>query len=343
MRVDLAKFSELYQKLFDVDYFGSVPGICPSLASVASIRAATAKGAPFLPMLYHHSYFEQVDARLPDVMSKLKQQVARGERTPEYMAMVLEAVYGAVYQHGHRVSRVEAYPQLKRFLAVVSNLYRSFVDANKRTAAGVTLSTETPPLAMFQSTPIRGPFTIEADLMMEKFGTPIGMVSLPATYRDHPVLWACLSHEVGGHDVVHADVGLVEEMQAKTLVKNGNGGEIKSFDDFSAPFLALQNGQVDAVIVDNTTFGEQKKVTPNIRVIGDPMSLAANPDWQSKQDAAGYKFGGDGIGVRKEDTALLAALNQALDDMDAEGVRQKILEKYGLWDASLSREAMMGK
>jgi hypothetical protein len=83
MRVDLAKFSELYQKLFEVHYFGSVPGICPSLASVASIRAATAKGAPFLPMLYHHNYFEQVDVRLPDVMSKLKQQVARGERTPE--------------------------------------------------------------------------------------------------------------------------------------------------------------------------------------------------------------------------------------------------------------------
>jgi len=143
--------------------------------------------------------------------------------------------------------------------------------------------------------------------------------------------------------ILATTVGTVEEMQAKTMVKNGNGGEIKSFDDFAAPFLALQNGQVDAVIVDNTTFGEQKKVTPNIRVIGDPMSLAANPDWQAKQDSAGYKFGGDGIGVRKEDTALLAALNKALDDMDAEGVRQKILEKYGLWDTSLSREAMMGK
>jgi hypothetical protein len=216
MRVDLAKFSELYQELFEIDYFGSVPGICANLASVASIRAATSKGAPFLPMIYHEHYFGQVDARLPDIMSKLKQQVASGERPAEYMALVLEAVYGAVYQHGHRVTRLEGRPQLKRFLAVVSNLYRSFVDANKRTAAGVTLSTETPPLALFQSTPVRGPFTIEADLMMEKLGTPIGVVSLPATYRDHPVLWACLSHEVGGHDVVHADAGLVAEMQAKT-------------------------------------------------------------------------------------------------------------------------------
>ena len=143
--------------------------------------------------------------------------------------------------------------------------------------------------------------------------------------------------------ILATTVGTVEEMQAKNMVAKGQGGEVKSFDDFSAPFLALQNKQVDAVIVDNTTFGEQKKVTPNIRVIGDPMKLSPNPEWKDKQDAAGYKFGGDGMGVRKEDTALLAALNQALDDMDKEGVRQKILEKYGLWDESLSREAMMGK
>jgi ABC-type amino acid transport substrate-binding protein len=143
--------------------------------------------------------------------------------------------------------------------------------------------------------------------------------------------------------ILASTVGTVEEMQAKNMVAKGMGGEVKSFDDFSAPFLALQNGQVDAVIVDNTTFGEQKKVTPNIRFIGEPMSLSANPEWQAKQDAAGYKFGGDGIGVRKEDAALLAALNQALDDMDNDGVRQKILEKYGLWDQSLSREAMMSK
>lgn len=143
--------------------------------------------------------------------------------------------------------------------------------------------------------------------------------------------------------ILGTTVGTVEEMQARSLVAKGHGGEVKSFDDFSAPFLALQNKQVDAVIVDNTTFGEQKKVTPNIRIIGEPMSLAAKPEWQAKQDAAGYKFGGDGIGVRKEDTALLAAINQALDDMDKDGVRQQILEKYGLWDESLSREAMMGQ
>jgi hypothetical protein len=215
MRVDLTKFKALYDRLFQIDYDGAVPGICVSLNNAASIRAATAKGTPFLPPTYQEQFAAPMDAKLPGVMSKLDQQVQSGERPAAYRALVLEALYGAIYQHGFQVTPVEARPQLKRFLAVVSNLYRSFVDANKLTAAGVTLATEIPPLALFQSVS-DGPFTIESDLMKEKFGLSIGVVSLPATYCNDPVIWAGLSHEIGGHDVVHADAGLVEEMESKT-------------------------------------------------------------------------------------------------------------------------------
>ena len=215
MGIDLQKFDRFYQRLFEIDFTGAVPEICISLDSVASIRAATAKGAPFLPISYQDHFAAPLDARLPILMSKLDQQVQSRERSPQYRAFALEALYGGIYQHGHRVTPVEARPQLKRFLAVVSNMYRSFVNADKRRAAGVALVTEMPPLALFQSVS-DGPFTIESDIMKEKVGVSIGVVSLPAAYRDHPVLWTCLSHEVGGHDVVHADPGLVEEMAVRT-------------------------------------------------------------------------------------------------------------------------------
>jgi hypothetical protein len=213
MGVDLAKFKQLYEQLFEIDYTGAVPGICVPL-NVANIRAATVKGAPFLPMVYQQNYAAPLDASLPGIKSKLDQQVQSGDHPPEYRAQVLEALYGAIYQHGHRVTKVEARPQLKRFLAVVSNLYRSFIDANKRANAGVALVETTPPLALFQSVS-NGPFTIESDVMKQKVGVSIGVVSLPATYRDHPVIWAGLAHEVGGHDVVHADAGLMQEMVKK--------------------------------------------------------------------------------------------------------------------------------
>ena len=40
---------------------------------------------------------------------------------------------------------------------------------------------------------------------------------------------------------------------------------------------------------------------------------------------------------------MVAAINQALDDMDADGTREAILKKYGVWDASLTKEAIMNK
>ena len=106
MGIDLQKFDRFYQRLFEIDFTGAVPEICISLDSVASIRAATAKGAPFLPISYQDHFAAPLDARLPILMSKLDQQVQSRERSPQYRAFALEALYGGIYQHGHRVTPV---------------------------------------------------------------------------------------------------------------------------------------------------------------------------------------------------------------------------------------------
>jgi ABC-type amino acid transport substrate-binding protein len=138
-------------------------------------------------------------------------------------------------------------------------------------------------------------------------------------------------------------IGTVEEIQGKALVAKGIGKETKAFNDNAGCFLALQSGQVDAVIMDNTTTAGQMKVTPNLRTVGGVYNLAADPKWQAAQAKAPYKYGGDGVGVRKEDTALLKAVNDALDAMDDDGTREAILKKYDVWDESLTRAAMMTK
>ncbi len=214
MPVDLRKFTQFYDHLFKIDFTGSSPGIRPRLSTEADVLRATGRGAPFLPRVYHQNFYQPMMGQLPNLMNKLRQQVQSGQKTPAELTARLESLYAVVYQHGTRVTRIDARAQLTRFLAVVSNLYRSFVNSNKRSAAGVTLVTETPPLAFFQSDSMQGPYTIESDLMHQYFGMSIGIVSLPATYRDHPVIWASLTHEVCGHDVVHADDGLVPEMVA---------------------------------------------------------------------------------------------------------------------------------
>src|SRR5579859_690760 len=212
MAIDLQKFTELYDHFLKIDFTGTVRGIRPALATARQVRAATAKGAPFLPRIYQQNFHGPMDAALPQLMEKLKQDVKNGEKSPAEATARLESLYAPIYQHGRDVTEVNAEPQLKRFLAVVSNLFRSFTDNDKRASAGVSLVTATPPLAFFQSDSPQGPYTIESDLMRQFFDISIGIVSLPATYRDHPAVWTCLSHEVCGHDVVHADNGLLAEM-----------------------------------------------------------------------------------------------------------------------------------
>jgi ABC-type amino acid transport substrate-binding protein len=138
-------------------------------------------------------------------------------------------------------------------------------------------------------------------------------------------------------------LGTVEEIQAKSLIAKGIGKDIRAFENVATVFQALISGQVDAIIMDNTSLAGQKAVTPDLRTIGGVYNLAADEKWQDAQAKAPYKYGGDGAGVRKEDTNLLNALNEALDAMDSEGAREAIFKKYGVWDDSLSKESMMTK
>lgn len=70
-----------------------------------------------------------------------------------------------------------------------------------------------PPLAMFQNDGRDGPFTITADGVQQLIGAQAGVVSLPATYAHHPILWGALAHEVAGHDITHATPGLLDELE----------------------------------------------------------------------------------------------------------------------------------
>ncbi len=101
---------------------------------------------------------------------------------------------------------------LNRFLAIVSDLYQSFLDKKKRQQANIPSDGVLPPLGMFMHSAENGPFTIPAEKIKRLTGGTAGVVSLPAAYASDPVIWASLAHETGGHDVTHADSGLLEEL-----------------------------------------------------------------------------------------------------------------------------------
>jgi hypothetical protein len=206
MAMDLARFTQLCSTLARIDLFGSDPKVRPNVSTPAAIRTAIANGGPNLPLTYRQTYVAAVGTQLADVLVQIKTMPAAQR------AGIIERFYGPVYEHAALTGMRDVRPELRRFLAVISNLYRSFVNANKRSSVNAPVVTATPPVAFFQTNGDDGPYTITSDTMQSLFSMPIAVVSLPATYRDHPVLWSSLTHEVCGHDVVHADKELVPQM-----------------------------------------------------------------------------------------------------------------------------------
>jgi nucleoside phosphorylase len=195
------KFLKLYRTLIGIKLTKNVPPPPPygSKPTLAGVQPAVDGGAPFLPQIYREGYAAPLQSQLAAV-------VARQLRADDLVS--LETLTGAVYQHNQKAGQA----QLARFLAVISNLYRSFLDDDKRANLSVPLSETIPPLAMFQFDAANGPFTITCEQVAKEFGATIGVVSLPAAYRDDPFLWSALAHETGGHDVLHADPDLLPEL-----------------------------------------------------------------------------------------------------------------------------------
>ncbi len=136
-------------------------------------------------------------------------------------------------------------------------------------------------------------------------------------------------------------VGTTDSLVAQSLVDRGIAARVRLFNTYGEPFLALQQGRIDAVILDQLTYKGQQEHFKNMRVVGQPLDYIATPKWKGAQEKADYRLGGIAIGVRRDDPALLEAINSGLDELDKEGVRKNIFEKYGIWDKYQTRDWMM--
>jgi ABC-type amino acid transport substrate-binding protein len=131
---------------------------------------------------------------------------------------------------------------------------------------------------------------------------------------------------------VATTLGTMDSLNAHVLKDTGVVGDVMDFNTFGEPFQALRNGQAAAVVMDQATFQAQADEMHDVRVVGKPMPYRAKPEWADAEAKAPYILGGTGVGVRQECTDLLDAINKALADMDADGTRKAILQKYGAWD-----------
>jgi hypothetical protein len=189
------------------------PPWAPGEPDAARLAELIEGAADDLPLVYREAYVEP--------LSRALQHLLRSDDNPAAVALNVETLVGAVYQH-HRQSAVRG--QLRQFLAVVSNYYRSFLSAAKRRAVQFPVPSEgLPPLAVFQHSGAFGPFTFPDEMVKKLCGAELSVVSLPQRLSAHPVTWLTLAHETAGHDVLHADPDLLPELVVAVRTLFGGG------------------------------------------------------------------------------------------------------------------------
>jgi len=110
-------------------------------------------------------------------------------------------------------------------------------------------------------------------------------------------------------------VGVLSGTVAQKLLEEAGGISIKVYPGNVESLRDLKAQRIDAVVLDL------------------PIALHyANPDPALKFSGSPFAPGYYGIGVRKQDTNLLAALNQVLTDLANDHTLERIYSKYGLWD-----------
>ena len=120
-----------------------------------------------------------------------------------------------------------------------------------------------------------------------------------------------------------SDIATIDDLQGKMIgVQRGTTGDSYCSDDFGEDNVikydngltavqALNNGQVDAVVIDNAPAQEFVEANPGLKILDTEY---ANEEYA--------------IGVAKGNTQLLDAINGALAELTEDGTIQAIVDKY---------------
>ena len=116
-----------------------------------------------------------------------------------------------------------------------------------------------------------------------------------------------------GEKMIGTQRGTTGYIYASDTPENGGYGEdhVVAYDNGITAVQALMNGQVDCVIIDNGPAQEFVDANPGLTILETP--------WVEEEYS---------IGVNKGNTALLEAVNTALNELIADGTVQSIIDSY---------------
>src|SRR2546428_3176564 len=122
-------------------------------------------------------------------------------------------------------------------------------------------------------------------------------------------------------------VGTLEGSLALELVRRAPGVEAVLYEGVEEPYLDLEHGRLDGVLLDNIIAARYGLLRPTLRAV------------------ATVGEGVYAIGVRPDEAALLTAVDGALAAMMRDGELRAILARWHLWDGrqeAIASEGAMG-
>jgi len=167
------------------------------------LEAARSKFPPLYQQEFVDPYIAALDKLGPEKFGQILVRDPKRERTAGLMLDMAEAILqrGEHYQ----LRATDAFQEL------VGDLYDGFLSAEDRQGINPPDNAKTPPLVKWGN-PDSGPYTWPGD-STSSFGARAAVVNLPpANARKGLFAWAALGHETGGHDILHADNGLQDQL-----------------------------------------------------------------------------------------------------------------------------------
>ncbi len=163
-------------------------------------------------------------------------------------------------------------------------------------------------------------------LSVQQGKADIAMAGITVTDERKAVMAFSDSYATGIQSIIvpeGSDIASPDDLAGKKIgTQRGTTGYIYCSDDFGdenvvaydnglTAVQALNNGQVDAVVIDNAPAKEFVAANPGLKVLETSYA---------EEDYA--------IGMSKDNTALVEAVNAALEELKADGTLQSIVDKY---------------
>jgi hypothetical protein len=258
---------------------------------------------------------------------------------------------------------------LGAFEEVVADLYDGFLSAEDRRGVNPPDRETLAPLVKFGN-PDAGPYTWPADATAN-FGLKVAVVNLPPANAVHGLLaWPALGHETGGHDILHADNGLLQEvsdavrtgLMADAQTKSLAGYWADRIDETASDVLGILNmgpspaiGLIGYFRALNAAFGG----TPKLRNTGpasDPhpadiirgflgaatvrqLEFAGAADWASAIEAETQKDVSSIVLAGKKVTAAVAKKSAETVSKVIVTHPMRALENHGFGDIQTWRDS----